>query len=153
MSRAEQRTAFEKTIRENPRDLTTYRVFADWLEEFGDRPGDDDLALWHRNWTLEKQDAKEWLEDFASQCGGTASGFSWEEGYQDWQKITYEDVIRIGHTFIERGDYFIQQGSETARSLIWKKNVRELFWKNWSLVTGVPVGEETRQDSPFSCSC
>lgn len=145
MSRTEQRAAFEKAIRENPRDLTAYKVFADWLEEFGDRPGDDDLALWHRNWTLEKQDAKEWLEDFARQCGTT--------GYDAERPITYDDVIQAGHDYIKRGDYFVQVGSQEAQDLMWNDAMRELFWKNWSLVTGVPVGEDTRQDSPFSCSC
>lgn len=58
-----EKAAFLAAIKENPRDLVTRKVFADWLDEH-DEPEEADLQ---RRWTLEKQDGIEYLTAFAKE--------------------------------------------------------------------------------------
>lgn len=182
MSPKDMRARFEEMIQKDPRDLHTRKIFADWLEEYGQGVQDDDLALHHRTWTLEKQEAKEWLEDLASKSGETCLNYSevWRQYFaatrdlrhtvpeesqrmtqlgdeahkqENWLPITYDLLIQAGHDFIERGDYFVQQGEETLRSLMWDEETRQQFWQCWSLLTGVEVTEDKTDENPFSCSC
>ncbi len=168
------RTAFEKQIEDNPRDLTVRKIFADWLEEYGNKPGDDDLAVHHRGWTLEKQDAKERLQALAAKGGSHCVNYNevWDDYYtrtrelgyderlgneacaaQKWEPITYDLLIQIGYNWLKTcdeewgGDHFVQKGDEALRGLF-----TPLFWQDWSLVTGVEVDEDKREN-PFSCSC
>lgn len=166
--------SFEKALLENRYDQETHFVYADWLYE----QGEDDLADWHITWTKERQESEDWMRDFASKCGKTCTNYGqvWDEYYnksetlteeqkdnwQDqevWKYITYEDVLQAGIDFVKSDgeDYFVQQGSEEARSLMEKHH--DAYWKHWSVLTGQPVPDWTKDvykwasTAPFSCSC
>jgi hypothetical protein len=70
----------------------------------------------------------------------------------DTDPHTYEDVIATGFMGVEEGEmhfgsddgaYFFRSSAENRRE----------FFRNWSLVTGVPVPEEDQDDIQFSCAC
>lgn len=60
----EQRAAFERAIEEDPEDLETRQVFADWLEE----RGFDDEARAQREWDGDEEEEE---EDFTDYCCGS----------------------------------------------------------------------------------
>jgi hypothetical protein len=135
----------------------THRAFSDWLEEHGF----DDEAQVQRRWTPDRQHAEDRLRDLAQICG--FNYYDWdEEGNESGEEITYEQMIQTGYNYLERGDYFTQIGSETARDVV-QGEVAEQFWKDWSTVTGVDLPATDKHDwpkdrpwdnpSPFSCSC
>lgn len=180
MSDKEDRLAFERIIEENFFDPHYRLVFADWLEERG---LDVEAQEQRRRASPECIEADRWMVDFASRCGETCKNYSeryykyrelteglgWQSAEdrrrrneisdqlsaeEDWQPITYGDCIQAGHDYLEREDYFVQMGSETARDLLSDEATRKLFWKNWSLITGMPLnGEDIDGYGPFSCSC
>jgi uncharacterized protein (TIGR02996 family) len=135
------REAFEAALAADRYDSTTRLVYADWLEEQGD---DDKAAEQRRMATPEWVAADQWMHEFASGLGST----DW-----DGREIDYDDCIQAGRDAHRHGDYFTQQGTETARDTMYEGNNREYFWRNWSIITGVPVSEEEREHSVFSCSC
>jgi uncharacterized protein (TIGR02996 family) len=150
MSVQAEKQAFLVLVAQDKYNQSNRLIFADWLNEHGM----DDEAEVQRAWTPEKQKAEDWLRDFAVQCGGTRGFEDEEEYYGPYQEITYEMVIQAGHDFVDSNgeDYFVQMGTETARSLMYEEGTREKFWEYWQLVTGVTVGEE-KQGTVFSCSC
>ena len=154
-----ERDIFERLIKEDRYDQEARLVFSDWLEEHGY----DDEALVQRSWTKEKQEAEDWLRDFAKECGKTCKnyekvhlyGVAATEMEDKWVDITYEDVVLAGSNFVDRGESFVQFGSEEARNLMMGK-IKEKYWKCWELVTGrkfEPPIEGWWGDQPFSCSC
>lgn len=126
-----EKSVFEKAIQEDRYDEATRRVFGDWLEEHGF----DDEAKVQREWTREKQEAEDWLRDFANKCGGTCENYNehWisiDKRYKQWERttgrpireippeyldegiveetwvpITYEDAITAGHEALKENSY------------------------------------------------
>jgi uncharacterized protein (TIGR02996 family) len=141
MTDQQQREAFLAAIAADRYDTATRLVFADWLEERGD---DDTATEQRRMATREWVEADKWMHEFAGQLGSA----DW-----DGRDIDYDDCIRAGHDAHRHGDYFVQQGGESAQDTMYEGNNREDFWRCWSIVTGVPVSEEQREHSVFSCSC
>ncbi len=80
--------------------------------------------------------AEVWLRSFAAEHG-----------------FTYEDVISAGRSWLADGDYFVQDGGETARDAMYDALTRERFWANFAAVTGMAVSDEQREGTVFSCSC
>jgi uncharacterized protein (TIGR02996 family) len=80
-----ERKAFEDAIRADPYDRMTRLVFADWLDE-NDCPEEAD---WQRSWTLRRQEAEEWLANFAGDIGGG--------------QVTLEEVVEAGHAYVKDG--------------------------------------------------
>jgi uncharacterized protein (TIGR02996 family) len=149
---------FEEAIKADRYDGDLRLVFSDWLEE----NGLDDEAVVQRAWTKEKQQAEDWLRDFASKCGDTCvevygSGYYEDdvnnEGTEVYAPITYEIVIQAGWDSINEGYGFTQIGSERARDLLYEGDNRSKFWECWQLVTGHSVSEETKEVYAFGCSC
>lgn len=68
----DQRRAFEAALEDDPTDLDTRQVFADWLEE----RGLDDEARAQREWDGDEEDEKDWAPD---RCC-----VSDDEGDSDW---------------------------------------------------------------------
>ncbi len=146
-----EKEAFLTAIAEDRYDQQTRWVFADWLEEHGL----DDEALVQRSWTRKKQEAEDWLRDFAVKCGETCTNYGYKEPCDEWEKITYEMVIQVGHDYVDHGHFFTQVGSEAARDMC-QGETAELFWKHWQTVTGRTKAareEDEWMDGPFSCSC
>lgn len=166
MSEDEARTAFEAAVaRDGPYHLDTaaHRAFADWLEE----NGHDDEAAILRRWTPARQEAEDWLRDFAARCGQTCVNYdeacaAYYANREDntvplveevWRPITYDMVLRAGSDLAAGGEAFTQQGSENARDLMGDDDNRELFWRHWGTLTETAVSDDVRRESPFSCSC
>lgn len=173
------RESFEAALQANKWDGSLHHVYADWLEEHGF----DTEAAYHHQWTKERQEAEDWLRDFAEKCGMTCTNYGgrydqykellekWERGkrkgrkptYDDvpeveeiWKSITFEDVVQAGHDYVDHEDYLTQMGSETARDLMGNKETSDLYWKHWENFTGRkrrPPGKWGVGSAPFSCSC
>ncbi len=158
---------FLDAIKDNRYDGELRLVYSDWLEE----RGLDDEALTQRKWTKEKQEAEDWLREFASRCGDTCvegygtdyydEGGTYHEGEERWEPITYEMVIEAGWHVIKEGYGLTQHGSERARDLFSSyRDEREgdqvnleKFWECWELVTGHKASSEDKESVPFGCSC
>lgn len=140
-----EREAFEKVIKEDRYDTASRFKFSDWLEEHG---FDDEAVEQRRMATAEWVQADKDLHHFADECGHNC--YAGDETPEN--RMTYEMVIQAGYTYIKTGGYFIQYGNEDARNMMYTKKVRDKFWKNWQIVTGVKV-EEDKQGTVFSCSC
>jgi uncharacterized protein (TIGR02996 family) len=128
---SDERKRFEDAIGADPYDLAVRKVFADWLEEHGDRPGDDDLAVLHRGWTVEKQQAKEWLEDFA----------------RDFD-MSYDELMAAAFDALDRGRGVTLEFETPDRAFTDGRD----FWRCFKLLTG---RDEVDEDTGlfFRCAC
>jgi hypothetical protein len=85
--------------------------------------------------------AVRWLEWFAQ-----------EIGYEiDPPFYGYEDIVRAGHEAVRDGNYC--WGTDAGAEFFWESDNRQEFFRNWSLVTGVSVPEETQDSIRFRCAC
>ncbi len=140
-----EQTVFEQMIKENPRDFTTRKVYADWLDE-NDMPEEADKQ---RGWNDSKQDSWEWLEDFADKGGVT-----WirDESPYSTREITIQDLLDAGYGWVRDGQSWTQEGDEELQAMMYG-NDKEDFWRHWSNVTGVQIDDDIMSDNPFRCSC
>jgi hypothetical protein len=69
--------------------------------------------------------------------------------YENDRQYTAADLIQAGKDYLESGEYFTQQGSESLRDEI---NARE-FWTHFQNITGIIVPSDELDVAPFSCSC
>jgi uncharacterized protein (TIGR02996 family) len=138
----QEKAAFEAAIKADRYDQATRRVFADWLEEHGL----DDEAAVQRAWTPRKQQAEDYLRDFAAEL----SHHPYEQGVD--YGVTYEELLRVAHGVLD-GDprARIYLGFDTPQR-IWTE--REKFWEEFEIVTGRKVDDGRRGERlPVSCAC
>ncbi|RJQ30357.1 hypothetical protein C4565_00635 [Candidatus Parcubacteria bacterium] len=64
---------------------------------------------------------------------------------------SYASMIYAGHRAIKNGEYC--WGTDAGSEFFYNDDNREKFFKNWSLLTGVPVSDEKRDDIGFRCAC
>ncbi len=129
------RASFLAAIAADPYDLATRKVYADWLEEFGTFPGDDDEAVLQRGWTKEKQEAKEWLKEFGQSIN-----------------LTADEVIEAMNDCAKGSD---PRQLEVELPEEVEANPEQL-WERWSIITGhvIPTTEcPFEGEEPYSCSC
>lgn len=139
-----ERYIFEKMIKDDPYDFVTRKVFADWLDEHDET----ELANKHRNWTIEKQEAWEWLENCATKCSGTRYYFKEEELMPNENPISIEELIHAAHKYLDSGEcLYLPMNTEGIRS------DDDEFWANFSLVTGREVGPEVERREFIRCAC
>jgi uncharacterized protein (TIGR02996 family) len=129
-----EREVFEQTIRENPRDFTARKIFADWLDEH-DEPEEADKQ---RRWDDVKQDSWEWLERFLQEVafeGGRSS-------------VSVEELLGVAESHLNRSGDWISLSTDTPEICFTES---EEMWKH----IGVVLGEDTsgRDASLFTCSC
>jgi uncharacterized protein (TIGR02996 family) len=133
-----ERNAFLNALTDNEDDTSTRLVYADWLDEHGEHEEADRQRQWPA--------AKEWLVRF---CRDHNHQYSFE------QVISCEELIELGRQAVgeatESGLGFDCGTNETMRDALYA-NCRE-FWKNWSVVTGIPVPLDVEVKSRFGCSC
>jgi uncharacterized protein (TIGR02996 family) len=127
---SDERQKFLDAIKANPYDLKTRKVFADWLDEFGD-DRDADLAAEQRAWTKEKQDAIVWVT-----------------GYAESLDMTYDELIQAANDFLEEGDVYCLPFDTPQR--VWDNNAD--FWQCFEQATGKTVADEDR-GMFFRCAC
>jgi uncharacterized protein (TIGR02996 family) len=129
-----ERESFEATIKADRYDAATRRIYADWLEEHGY----DDEAVVQRQWTKEKQQAEDWLTEFAK-------GLETSEGLE----MSYEALLEAANDYIDRG-YAYTLPFETPD---WNHEEVEAFWKNFEIATGRSVSGEKKEWLFFRCAC
>jgi uncharacterized protein (TIGR02996 family) len=132
----QEKAAFEKAIAADRYDQATRRVFADWLEEHGL----DDEAAVQRSWTPRKQQAEDYLRDFAAEL----SAFP--------DDVTYERLLEVAHGVLDGDpDAHVLIGVD-APDRVWDE--REKFWEEFEIVTGRKVDDDRRGEAlPVSCAC
>lgn len=133
-----ERDGFLKLLAENEDDTTTRLVYADWLDDRGEHEEADRQRKWPA--------AKEWLVTF----------FRDNDGGDYYGELTsYEQLIELGGVAVkeanERGFGF-DCGSNESLCEALRANSAE-FWKNWSIVTGIPLPADAEKKSYFGCSC
>jgi uncharacterized protein (TIGR02996 family) len=147
-----EREAFLRALAENEDDTTTRLVYADWLEERGEHEEADRQRKWPA--------AKEWLVRFCrDHCAPGDEDLDNEDPDDDnpysFCHISYEKLLKLGRKAVEKADQrgidFYCGANETMMDAL-RGNSRE-FWKNWSVVTGVPLPPDVEEKSYFSCSC
>ena len=85
--------------------------------------------------------AVRWLEKFAR-----------DVGYDDDPPMyRYEDIVEAGRIAVADGGYC--WGTDEGAEFFYEDDNRREFFRNWSLVTGVPVPEEVQQQIGFRCAC
>jgi uncharacterized protein (TIGR02996 family) len=132
------RDTFLKALSENEDDATTRFIYADWLDEQGEHEEADRQRRWPA--------AKEWLVRFFDDH---SSGDYYE------QLNSFEELMALAQAAVKEGhekglyiDCFSNEGLCDAL-----RANREEFWRNWSVVTGVPLPPGAESKSYFGCSC
>ncbi len=135
-----ERDAFLKVLAANEDDTTVRLVYADWLDEQGEHEEADRQRKWPA--------AKEWLIRLSRDNNPPS-----EDDPDEWF-ISYQTLLELGREGVERtGDWY---GFSCANNMSMCDALRENseeFWKNWSIVTGVPLPPDIEEKSGFSCAC
>jgi uncharacterized protein (TIGR02996 family) len=140
---SDDREAFLRALAADEDDVPTRSVYADWLDEQGEHEEADRQRLWPA--------AKAWLVRF---CQDNNPPPDEPDPYE--YPIPYEELIERARSAVERAAErpwlgFSCATNETMCCAL-RSNSRE-FWKNWSVVTGVPLPPDAEERSSFSCAC
>jgi uncharacterized protein (TIGR02996 family) len=127
-AREKEKKAFEDVISADRYDGVTRKVFADWLEE----NGYDDEAVIQRSWTPEKQQAEDWLVEYAKEC-----------------EMSYDELIEAANKYLDTGDIHCL-GFDTP-DIVYDGS--EEFWEHFSTATGRSVSEDHRGETFIRCAC
>ena len=137
---SDMRQVFLDAIEADPYDLDTRKVFADWLDEFGD-DSDADLAGVQRAWTREKQDAIVWLTEYAADVR-----WDWDEEPQ--RLMTYDELIEAAKAHVSKRKEYHPGYLHMER--LYDDN--DEFWPRIELATGEKVADEDKV-AFFGCAC
>jgi uncharacterized protein (TIGR02996 family) len=132
------RDAFIKALNHNEDDLATRLVFADWLDEQGEHEEADRQRKWPA--------AKNWLVRFFREHN---------QGDYMGELNSYEEMVEHGRVAVAEADgrmLGFDCGSNQGLSDALRANSKE-FWKNWSIVTGIPLPPAAEGMHYFGCSC
>jgi uncharacterized protein (TIGR02996 family) len=135
------RNAFLEALAENEDDTPTRLVYADWLDDQGEHEEADRQRKWPA--------AKEWLVRFCRDHNPPP------EEDSDERVIPYEELISLGRSAVEEADeggFGFYCGNNMSMCDALRANSRE-FWKNWSVVTGIPLPPDVEGTSYFNCAC
>ena len=135
--------AFIRTIVDHPGDDTPRLVYADWLDDRGEHEEADRQRKWPA--------AKEWLVRFCR-----ANNPADDNDPEEWF-ISYETLLDLGREAVERAEedgdgelgFSCRNNNNMCDAL---RAECDTFWKNWSIVTGVPLPPDAKQGG-FSCAC
>ena len=152
--------SFLRALAANEDDEETRLVYADWLEE----QGQHEEAVRQRQWT----GAKAWLVAFCEENNPKLSDDDYlnDEGRQDPDQaiemlhyyeslhISYQDLIELAREAVnddpKEPQIFFGGNMDIMEALY---EAREEFWKNWSIVTGIPLNDDIVNKSSFRCAC
>jgi uncharacterized protein (TIGR02996 family) len=132
------RDAFLKALAENEDDTSTRLVYANWLDERGEHEEADRQRKWPA--------AKDWLVRFFQDHS---------QGDYYGPLNSYPELLELGRVAVEEADeggLGFDCGSNESLCDALRANSRE-FWKNWSIVTGIPLPPGVEGKSYFGCSC
>lgn len=133
-----ERAGFLKLLAENEDDTITRLVYADWLDDRGEHEEADR----HRKWPA----AKQWLVSFFRDHDG---------GDYHGGLNTFAQLIELGRVAVaesHEGGIGLDCGSNESLCDALRAH-RAVFWKHWSVVTGIPVTVTAAEQSRFGCSC
>ena len=133
-----ERTAFLKALAENEDDTRVRLIYADWLDEHGEHEEADRQRKWPA--------AKAWLVQFCRDNNPSPD----EEDPYEWV-ISYAELIELGRGAVQGGHDF-SCGNNMSMCDALRDNYRE-FWRNWSVVTGIPLPPDLEEVSRFRCAC
>ncbi len=136
----DEREAFLEAIESDPYDLSLRKVFADWLDEFGD-DADHDKAVEQREWTTEKTVADLGIKKLAAELS-----------------ITYEKVIELVKELPNYEYYDFDMDDRLYRHLYNSGNQDKAQKLLDSLLPLIPVevdwSEVIRdEEEEYNCSC
>lgn len=137
-----ERETFLKALAENEDDVPSRMVYADWLEE----KGEHEEAERQRQWPA----AKAWFVRFCEEHNPSPDE---EDAYE--MVLSYQDLIEMGRYALTEPDsdgYGVICGNNDSMSYALEDHKRE-FWKNWSIMTGIPLPPDVEERSYFSCAC
>lgn len=126
-----QREAFLKRLVEDEDDTTTRLVYADWLDDQGEHEESDRQRKWPA--------AKEWLVRFCKE------NFSNEE-------VSHKELVEFGRRVVKEESPTERVHMDESLWYALQAHSQE-FWKNWSLVTGIPLppGLESKGFHQWAC--
>ena len=134
--------AFLRALTENEDDTTTRLVYADWLDENGQHEEADRQRKWPA--------AKAWLVQLCRDHPPEKDAYD----DSDQPEISYRTLLKLGQQAIDELDdvhgFVISCGRHITMSFALNDNCQD-FWKNWSIVTGVPLPLDVEKRSHFTC--
>lgn len=125
MTKEEQ--AFLDVLEADPLDITTRRVYSDWLLEHGR----DDESEFHREWTIECRNSEDWIRGFAYELG-----------------ISFTMLMQEARAYQETG-HWLCLGDETPDRVF---SDTKAFWEHYQRMSGRYVPEEKHQRF-IRCAC
>jgi uncharacterized protein (TIGR02996 family) len=140
----EDEKGFLASLAENEDDDAIRLVYADWLEERGLYEEADR----QRGWSA----AKRWLVELAREHDD--AWYTEEYG----RGVTYKTLLDLGRQAVEdagadaEGWYSMSCGPYESLCNALRRDCRA-FWRNWSIVTGIPLPEDIADRSGFHCGC
>jgi uncharacterized protein (TIGR02996 family) len=148
MNSQPQRQAFVSRLQEDPYDQVTRLVYADWLEEFGDCPEDDEEASRQRAWDpAEYRASEEWLEDYVQRINAE------DDDHEGGGGLTLEEVLLAAHAHLDDPDGY--EGSvclwHQTPDLIYDE-ARD-FWRHFEIYAMRRVDKLRQRDTFFRCAC
>jgi uncharacterized protein (TIGR02996 family) len=122
MSKENERQAFMEYLREDPLDISTRKIFSDWLDE-NDEP---EFANFQRNFTVKDYgNAKAYLEMFASECG-----------------VDLYHMVEAANRYLTEGEWLCI-GDDTPD--ICYSGMKE-FWKSYGIYTNILLPKDKSED-------
>ncbi len=135
---------FLAVLAEDEDDTPTRLVYSDWLDEHGQHEEADRQRKWPA--------AKQWLVDFCAENNryGDDDGDGDDD---DWiYRIDYATLLELGREAVQDEHFLFSCGNnQTMCDAL--RNARLEFWRNWSIVTGIPVAAAQVEAAWFSCAC
>jgi uncharacterized protein (TIGR02996 family) len=169
-----EREEFLRALAANEDDSTLRLIFADWLDEQGEHEEADRQRRWPA--------AKAWIVRLCRE-NNPSPGADTEERPVTYDRLiamgreAIEEILLSGRTrlpqeslmqMLECGWEVLLRAQLVAAAETWEfdffcgnnmdmtealaRNVHE-FWKNWSIVTGIPLPPGIEEKSRFGCSC
>jgi uncharacterized protein (TIGR02996 family) len=139
------RSVFLNMLAQDEDDMPTRMIYADWLEEHGEYEEADRQRQWPA--------AKAWLVHLCQVVNTTnsmiAENPSWQETF-----VSYEQILNLGrqaiHEVEAKGEFQIACAYNFRMSDALNASGR-VFWKNWSVVTGIPLPPDMEAKGRFEC--
>jgi len=139
-----ERKAFLKALADNEDNAEVRMTYADWL----DARGEHEEAERQSRWPV----AKQWIIEFCDIYNPPLN----DDYYGPEDFVTY-------HILIERGMAAVKDaGNPYGPSIHCCSNEnlcdglaqnKQEFWKNWSIITGIPVPEVVVEKCGYTCAC
>lgn len=135
-----ERDAFVGHLAANEDDATARLAFVDWLDEHGEHEEADR----QRNWPA----AKQWLVRLCAENNPPR-----EDDPDEWF-ISYPMLLELGLEGAARSDEWFGFSCRNNNPMCDALRASSgAFWKNWSVVTGIPLPPDIEERSSFSCGC